>query len=61
MIIYISDVRKAKLCIDGTKKFFKTHNLDFRDFVKNGIDEEIIAKIDDAMARLVLEVAHGRK
>lgn len=61
MKIYMTHIRQAKLCLAGTKAFFISHNLDWKDFVKNGINEEKIIQTNDAMALKVVEIAHGRK
>lgn len=54
MKIYINDVRKFGYCVNGIKDFCKIHGIDFRGFIKNGISEEDLAGIDDAMLQKVL-------
>lgn len=61
MKIFMSDCRKARMCAKGTRAFFITHRFDFQDFLKNGIDEDKLIATGDAMAKQVVEVAHGRK
>lgn len=61
MKIYMSDIRNAKMCARGTRAFFMLHGLDFQDFLKNGIDVEIILSTQDAMAIQVVELKYGRK
>jgi hypothetical protein len=61
MKIYMSDIRNAKMCARGTRAFFMLHGLDFQDFIKNGIDAEIILSTQDAMAIQVVELKYGRK
>lgn len=61
MIIKIEHVRKARMCMAGTRKFFKRHGLDFHDFIKNGIESSVLIQTGDAMAIRVVEVASGRK
>lgn len=62
MRIYMSDLRKAKMCARGSRAFFLRHGLDWQDFLANGIDIEIAEKFDDAMIRQVVEyVKNGRK
>ncbi len=61
MRIYMFDVRKANMCARGTRAFFLLHGLDFQDFLKNGIEEEILLDTKDAMAIQVIEVKNGRK
>lgn len=60
MIITMRDVRAAKMCSRGARKFFERHNLDWSDFIKNGIDAEKLLSTGDAMAVRVVEVAGGR-
>lgn len=58
----MSDIRKAKMCSRGTRAFFLAKGWDFQDFLKNGLDEEILIQTGDAMALQVVEVArNGRK
>ena len=50
------------MCSKGTRKFFAEHELDFQDFLKNGIDEHLLLNTNDAMAKRLVEVAkNGRK
>lgn len=58
----MSDIRKANMCSRGTRAFFLARGWDFQDFLKNGLDEEILIQTGDAMALQVVEVArNGRK
>ena len=59
MIIRMCHIRKAKMCCHGTRSFFYKNNLDWKDFVKNGIEEEMLLKTNDAMAQHVVEIANG--
>ena len=62
MRIYISDLRKAKMCARGSRAFFLTQGWDWQDFLKNGIDLKTVEKTNDAMAQQVVEyVKNGRK
>jgi len=54
MIIYISDVRKY-YCVSGIKIWFKTHDLDFKDFLDNGIDSQKLLDTGDELANRVVE------
>lgn len=61
MIIYMSDIRKAKMCAKGTRAFFDRQGWDFQDFLKNGLDSSYFIATGDAMALQVVEVAkNGR-
>lgn len=59
--IYMSDIRAAKMCSKGTRDFFCKHNLDWSDFLKNGVPASSLLNTNDHMARRVVEVARGRK
>lgn len=61
MKITMAHVRQAKMCAFGTRKFFKRHNLDFKKFLAEGLDEELILSTNDAMAKQVVEVARGQQ
>lgn len=55
MIIYMKDCRKSFACSRGIRKFFSDHNLDFSDFLKNGIDVETLHKTNDARAIKIIK------
>ena len=62
MRIYMSDLRKAKMCARGSRAFFLSKGWDWQNFLANGIDLEIVEKSNDAMAQQVVEyVRNGRK
>ena len=61
MKIYISDLRKAKMCARGSRAFFLSQGWDWQDFLKNGRDAQDFINTNDAMAMQVVEVANGRK
>ncbi|MGE8653756.1 MAG: hypothetical protein ACN6NV_08425 [Acinetobacter gandensis] len=61
MKIYISDLRKAKMCARGSRAFFLARGWDWQDFLKNGRDVQDFINTKDAMALQVVEVANGRK
>jgi len=61
MIVYIRDAVEIGYCVKGIKEFCKRYNIDFRDMVKNGIEADILLKIDNAMALKVVEYARNRR
>ena len=62
MKIYMSDLRKAKMCARGSRAFFLSQGWDWTVFLENGIDIEIVEQTNDAMAQQVVEyVKNGRK
>lgn len=57
--IYSRHLRQCGFClIPGGRDWFNQHNLDWRDFIKNGILVESIKHIDDDLARKVLDKAN---
>lgn len=62
MKIYMSDLRKAKMCARGSRAFFLSRGWDWQDFLKNGRDAQDFIDTKDAMALQVVEVAeNGQK
>jgi len=61
MIITINDIRAAGHCVRGAREWFDRHGLDFRDFVKNGIDEQRFLASGDALAARVVEMKRERE
>jgi hypothetical protein len=60
--IYLSDIRKVAMCSKGSRKFFERHSLSWGDFIKHGVDIEIIKNTNDAMAEKVVKfVESGRR
>lgn len=60
MKITMDHVRQARMCSRGARDFFRRYNLDWEEFLREGIDEEKLIELGDAMALQVVEVAHGR-
>ena len=63
IIITINDVRAAGLCVNGSRAWFARHGLDFRAFVREGLDAETLLATGDAMALRVVNYAqaHARQ
>lgn len=60
-LIFMADIRAAKMCAGGTRTWFIKQGFDWSDFLKNGIDEQKFVATGDAMALQVVEVARGRR
>lgn len=60
IIVKREDLTTAKQCSRGGREFFKRHGLDWSDFLKNGIDSEMLLKTNDVMANQVIEKARQR-
>lgn len=61
MKIYITDIRAAGHCVRGTKDWFDRHGLDFRLFLKEGIEEEEFIAAGDALALRIVELKRSRQ
>ncbi len=59
-VITIDHVRAAGLCVNGTRTWFARHDLDFRAFLRDGCDAEILLSTGDAMALKVVDFARAR-
>mgnify|MGYP000619193081 CR=1 FL=1 len=60
MKITMRDLRACNMCSRGARKFFERHNLDWNDFIKNGVDCDVVAKTKDAMAMKVVDHVRGQ-
>ena len=60
VIVTIDDVRAVGLCVNGSRAWFARHALDFRAFVRDGLDAETLLATGDAMAQRVVEHARAR-
>jgi hypothetical protein len=63
MKVYVEHFRACGFClIPGTRDWFKQHGMNFRDFLKNGIDADKLPK-NDAFADMVkaqaMKTQHG--
>lgn len=57
MKMYITDARELGICISGIKKMAEDHGIDFKDYVRNGVDISKVEHIDDDNMRRTIEVA----
>jgi hypothetical protein len=55
MLITITDIRNAGHCVSGARAWFREYDIDFRDFLKNGIDSEVLLATGDALAEQVIQ------
>ena len=63
LIVTIIHVRAAGLCVNGSRAWFTRHGLDFRAFLRDGLDAETLLATGDAMALRVVSYAeaHARQ
>ena len=60
IIVTVHDCRKLGYCMKSVRPWFESHGLDFRDFVKNGIDAETLMKTNDELAFRAIDEAKRR-
>lgn len=58
--VRLCDVRQARVCWSGARKFLEANGFDSRDFLKNGISVKELAVIDHEICNRVVEAARGR-
>ena len=58
-VITIDHVRAVGLCVNGTRTWFARHDLDFRAFLREGIDADSLLATGDAMALRVVSYAEA--
>jgi len=61
LIVTIDDVRAAGLCVNGSRAWFARHGLDFRAFLREGLDAQTLLATGDAMALRVVEYARQQQ
>lgn len=52
--IYLRDLKK-RLCVAGAKRFCEQHNIDWSVAIREGVDVEVLLKIDDHMVKAFVE------
>ena len=52
---------KGGFCAKGVRRWFNERGLDYSAFLKEGIDEEVLLRSGDPMAKAVVEQAHGKQ
>ena len=57
VIVTIDDVRAVGLCVNGSRAWFERHGLDFRTFLREGLDAQTLLATGDAMAQRVVDCA----
>ena len=60
LIVTIDDVRAVGLCVNGSRAWFERHGLDFRTFLREGLDAQTLLATGDAMALRVVNYAEAR-
>lgn len=59
--VYTTHIRAAKLCMGGTRQWWKANGLDWNDFIKNGIPGETLIATGDPLALRPVEAARAER
>jgi hypothetical protein len=60
LIVIHADMRALGYCNRGARSWFARHQLDWADFIHQGIEAEQLLATGDAMAEAVVAVAQSR-
>jgi hypothetical protein len=61
VIITINDIRSAGHCVKGARGWFAQYDLDFRTFIRHGLDSATLLQTGDARAIDVVSKAEARR
>jgi hypothetical protein len=59
--ITIDDVIKAGFCASGARSWFRTHQIDFAAFLRDGIDAQLFLERGDHLAQVVVDRKRERE
>lgn len=59
--VTIQDARELGFCVSGTRMFMERHGLDFKAFLRDGLDASDLLATGDAMAERVVVHAQGKR
>lgn len=60
VLVTTEDLKAAKYCAGGTRRWFAAHDLDWSNFVFHGLDEDVFLATGDALVTPLLNAAHKR-
>jgi hypothetical protein len=55
--VYIRHQRAAGICARGSRAWFASRGLDWKDYLKNGISADVLRELDDPISNRALAVA----
>jgi hypothetical protein len=58
--VTMADARACKMCARGARAFFRRHGLDWSQFIREGVESDVLVSTGDAMAPKVVEHAKRR-
>jgi hypothetical protein len=61
MIVNITHARRLKYCSRGIRAFCRRYDIDFLQFVREGLDAEVFIATNDAQALRMVDVARRQE
>lgn len=61
MIVRMTHLSELGFCGRGARAWFQSHGLDFRSFLKDGVDSEVLRATGDARALAVVKHAERKR
>lgn len=55
--IYPRHIRSARLCMRGARRWFESRQMNWNDFLTNGISADLIRELDDPISNRALAEA----
>lgn len=55
--VYMRHIRAARLCSGGARDWFKRYDLDWTDFLANGVPADVLSATGDPLALRAVEQA----
>lgn len=59
--VYVRDIRAARICLSGARKWFRDHDLSWQEFVRDGIAAGRLEATGDSLAFRVTTMARRRE
>ena len=61
MKIYLRHLRLVGYCVPSSRAWAKQHGVDWREFVRDGLDATVLESSGDALAMKLVEVARAEQ
>jgi hypothetical protein len=57
--VHMRHVRMAKICARGAREWYKAHDLDWNDFLDNGVPAEVLEATGDPIVQRAVDAARA--
>lgn len=55
--VYVRHLRSQNWCVKGIRYWFEVHGLDYKDFVRNGIEADVVRATGDSHGVIAANLA----